>query len=84
MNNIKKKLITLLSIGFIILPLAGCSANSFANDRFEIIDTINQSFATYEVRDKKTGVHYYVDYENKLCPVYNFNGTIKSTTKTNN
>lgn len=85
MINIKKKLIISLSIGLMIIPLIGCSSELYEdNSRFEKIDNINQSFAMYEVRDTETGVHYYVDHNYKLCPVYNFNGTIKSTMKTDN
>lgn len=83
MINVKKKLIILLSIGLMIIPLIGCSSESYENNnRFEKIDKVNQGL--YEVRDKETGVHYYVDRNYRLYPVYNFNGTIKSTMKTDN
>lgn len=79
MNNIKKKLIILLSISIITLPLIGCSKIIHNDNKFELIKEYNSKYTKYEVRDKETGVHYYINKKGGMCPVYNFNGSIKST-----
>ena len=90
----KKKIITLLLIGAIGLSLIGCSSTSSDEDnyqdKFEIIQEFDKE-SEYdidngiycEIRNKETGVHYYLG-KNFMCPVYDFNGNIKTSTSVNN
>lgn len=86
----KKKIITLSLIGILGLSLIGCSSTSSAKsnyqDKFEIIQEFDEEseYDIYngiycEIRNKETGVHYYLG-DDFMCPVYDFNGNIKTST----
>ena len=78
--GLKKKLVATL-IGASTLLLVGCGGlkvgDSVYSNRFEVVveyDYIN------EVRDRETGVHYFLGYNSdSLCPVYLEDGTVKTT-----
>ena len=73
----------LVKVGSVIaitgLLLTGCVPNSCNDGEFEEINQFSNGLT--EIRNKKTGVHYYIG-DDIMCPVYNFNGQIKTTEKT--
>lgn len=84
-----RKIFKILVIAFISIIIIGLcfytagidsipNNNEFDND-FEILHEYNiDSNKFYEVRNKNTGVHYYIN-KGSITPVYTFSGTVKTT-----
>lgn len=72
-----KKRIMAVFIMSTILFTTGCSSIGPDKNEWEII-------SENEMRNKKTGVHYYYSQKafckDPICPVYLFNGQVKTTT----
>ena len=77
------KILVTIFISIIIIGLCFYTAsipdnNEFNND-FEILHEYNiDNNKFYEVRNKNTGVHYYIN-KGSITPVHTFSGTVKTT-----
>lgn len=74
-----KKIIKLgVLIAVIGTLLTGCEGyeGNYNDEEFEEINSFSNGLT--EIRNKKTGVHYYIG-DDIMCPVYNFNGQIRTT-----
>lgn len=65
--------------GFLVMFDDHSAANTFNKD-FEVVTeySIRHRHIT-EVRNKRTGAHYYISADGQITPVYNFNGTVKTS-----
>lgn len=72
--------VLIVVLGSLISLFDDHSASNTFNKDFEIITEYSYHHKHLtEIRNKKTGAHYYIDNSGQISPVYNFNGTIKTS-----